>query len=167
MPAQDYTGNLFRTPDDGCEVLTVDVTTPGTVTGDLAVNVFAYQGDLAVRRAVPLPTVRLTSGAAGTPYGSSYWEVVKVYDTRGLVGADVVVSNLSGGTTYTVSTDLTCYSVDTSPASQIVSGTVALSDEDRERADLTWWGMWALVGLTLTLIAAPRWFAAFRVTHGG
>lgn len=53
-----------------------------------------------------------------------------------------------------------------STATQAVSGTVALSDSDRERLDLAWWGSWALVGLVFVLILAPRWFAAFRVTHG-
>jgi ABC-type phosphate transport system substrate-binding protein len=49
---------------------------------------------------------------------------------------------------------------------QEVSGTVALSSSDRERADLQWWGTWAIVGLMFALLLAPRWFIAFRVTHG-
>jgi hypothetical protein len=48
-----------------------------------------------------------------------------------------------------------------------ISGTVALSQDDRDRMDLSWWGTWALVGLMFVLIVAPRWFSAFRVTRGG
>lgn len=48
-----------------------------------------------------------------------------------------------------------------------ISGTVALSGDDRDRLDLTWWGQWATVGLMFALMLAPRWFSAFRVTHGG
>lgn len=44
---------------------------------------------------------------------------------------------------------------------------VALVEADHDSLNLVWWGVWALVGLMFILIAAPRWFAAFRVTHGG
>lgn len=43
---------------------------------------------------------------------------------------------------------------------------VALVEADHESLNLVWWGVWALVGLMFILIVAPRWFAAFRVTHG-
>lgn len=42
----------------------------------------------------------------------------------------------------------------------------ALTETQSDALNLTWWGVWALVGLMFILIAAPRWFAAFRVTHG-
>lgn len=47
-----------------------------------------------------------------------------------------------------------------------VSGTVALSADDAHRLDLAWWGMWALVGLVLVLLIAPRWFRAFSLEDG-
>lgn len=66
------------------------------------------------------------------------------------------------------------------PATQPVSGTVAcsncagggggegggLTSIESTSVQGTAWGVWALVGLTFVLIAAPRWFRAFRVTHG-
>lgn len=50
--------------------------------------------------------------------------------------------------------------------SATVSGTVALAPDDAHRLDLAWWGMWALVGLVLVLIVAPRWYAAFNLESG-
>lgn len=39
---------------------------------------------------------------------------------------------------------------------------VALAPDDRARASLTWWGVWALVGLTFALLVAPMMQSAFR-----
>lgn len=39
---------------------------------------------------------------------------------------------------------------------------VALSAADRERLDLTWWGLWALIGLTLALMVAPMFHHSWR-----
>jgi hypothetical protein len=39
---------------------------------------------------------------------------------------------------------------------------VALAPDDRDRLDLMWWGMWALVGLTFVLIVSPLMQSAFR-----
>lgn len=47
-----------------------------------------------------------------------------------------------------------------------VSGTVALSAGDRERLDLTWWGVWAVAGLVLVLMIAPAMLSVMRVTRG-
>jgi hypothetical protein len=33
--------------------------------------------------------------------------------------------------------------------------------EQQQRLDLLWWGVWALVGLTLVLLIVPFWRAAF------
>jgi hypothetical protein len=43
-----------------------------------------------------------------------------------------------------------------------VSGTVALSTDDRDRLDLMWWAAWALVGLTLCMLLAQKWHSAWR-----
>jgi hypothetical protein len=39
---------------------------------------------------------------------------------------------------------------------------VALSTSDRQRADLSWWGAWATVGLLLALLVVPRVMARFK-----
>lgn len=49
---------------------------------------------------------------------------------------------------------------DASPTS--VDGTVALSQGDRDRFDLMWWGQWAVVGLTLALLFAGKWHGSWR-----
>ncbi len=50
--------------------------------------------------------------------------------------------------------------------SQEIAGTVALSESDRERFDLGWYGVWAIVGLLLVLMIAPRFTSALNVTRG-
>jgi hypothetical protein len=40
--------------------------------------------------------------------------------------------------------------------------TVALDSDSLERLDLTWWGIWAVGGLVMTLIVAPYFNKAFR-----
>jgi len=54
----------------------------------------------------------------------------------------------------------------TAPGVSEVSGVVALSGDDRERSDLMWWGMWALVGLALVQLIAPQLSSLMRVTRG-
>jgi hypothetical protein len=55
---------------------------------------------------------------------------------------------------------------------QSVSGTVAiagpvqLSSQDRESASAAWYGVWALVGLTLVLMIAPKFNSLMDVTRG-
>jgi hypothetical protein len=45
---------------------------------------------------------------------------------------------------------------------------VALDPDTTQRLDLTWWGIWALTGLTLVLLIAPAWRRVFRWgTSGG
>lgn len=39
---------------------------------------------------------------------------------------------------------------------------VALSAPDRERLDLAWYGMWAVVGLLLVLLVSQKWYGAWR-----
>lgn len=68
-------------------------------------------------------------------------------------------------TEYDYSTVLAAIDGNTAGTGEI-SGTVALSAADRERLDLSWWGVWAVGGLLLVVVLAPRWFAAFRITHG-
>jgi len=38
-----------------------------------------------------------------------------------------------------------------------------LSDEDHHRLDLMWWGVWAIVGLTLVLLIATPWYRAWNI----
>jgi hypothetical protein len=42
-----------------------------------------------------------------------------------------------------------------------VSGTVALSPDDAHRLDLTWWAVWAYVGIALFALLMPLWVSAF------
>lgn len=46
-----------------------------------------------------------------------------------------------------------------------VSGTVALASDDRDRLDLAWWGMWALVGIMLAGLFAQKWHNSWRFTR--
>jgi hypothetical protein len=39
--------------------------------------------------------------------------------------------------------------------------TATLSTSDHDALNLTWWGIWALVGLMLVLLIADRWFKAW------
>jgi len=39
---------------------------------------------------------------------------------------------------------------------------VALAEEDQDRLDLLWWGVWANVGLSFTLLVSPMFVRAFR-----
>lgn len=41
-------------------------------------------------------------------------------------------------------------------------GTLALTAGDRERLDLSWWGIWTIAGFILVLISAPYWERAWR-----
>jgi hypothetical protein len=41
--------------------------------------------------------------------------------------------------------------------------TATLSDEDHHRLDLTWWGVWALVGLGFVSLIAAAWFRAWNI----
>lgn len=41
-------------------------------------------------------------------------------------------------------------------------GAVALSDDDRERLDLIWWGVWGTVGFLAVLLFAQKWHVAWR-----
>jgi hypothetical protein len=45
---------------------------------------------------------------------------------------------------------------------QPVSGTVALSADDAQRLDLSWYGAWAGVGVLLVLLVAPTFLRSFR-----
>jgi len=48
-----------------------------------------------------------------------------------------------------------------------VSGTVALDETTSDRLDLTWWGIWALVGFGLLAIIAPAWRRVFTWGSSG
>jgi hypothetical protein len=50
---------------------------------------------------------------------------------------------------------------DTTCASSATTAT--LSDEDHHRLDLTWWGVWALVGLGFVSLIAAAWFRAWNI----
>jgi len=54
----------------------------------------------------------------------------------------------------TVTCDETC-------ASSAVTAT--LGDEDHHRLDLTWWGVWALVGLAFVSLLATTWYRAWNI----
>jgi hypothetical protein len=41
-------------------------------------------------------------------------------------------------------------------------GTLELTAGDRERLDLSWWGIWTVAGFILVLISAPLWEKAWR-----
>lgn len=43
-----------------------------------------------------------------------------------------------------------------------VSGTVALSGEDKDRLDLIWTGLGILIGVSLFALLAPAWHRAFQ-----
>lgn len=45
-------------------------------------------------------------------------------------------------------------------------GSTTLAAADHDALNLIWYGVWALVGLTFVVILAPRFYAAFRTTHG-
>jgi hypothetical protein len=46
--------------------------------------------------------------------------------------------------------------------SATVAQRVSLVPSDRQRLDLAWWALWALVGLTLCLLFANKWHSAWR-----
>ena len=62
---------------------------------------------------------------------------------------DAIVTALGGDLSVTCST---CSSSST---------TATLSPSDHDALNLTWWGIWALVGLVLVLLIADRWFKAW------
>lgn len=74
-------------------------------------------------------------------------------------GANVVQLDGAGGTQNVNVTNASAIPVHDATAS---SGTLALSADDSSRLDLTWWGVWAIVGVLFALMIAPLFVRTFR-----
>jgi hypothetical protein len=126
-----------------------------------AVTVALYEGstDVATLCVIQAPTAASVPLTAPldckqrfTPSAGSHTYAVRLSDSNG-TGASVFASTGTGG--------------NLSPMFLRVSAADVVPDDDSssagvaDSANLTWWGVWALVGLALVSLLAPMWHRAF------
>lgn len=112
--------------------------------------------------------VPCTTSVAGIEYASREYGKAQVVPAG---GRDLIVNVWSAGASFTAGS-LNVYALvhSLSDEEEIEAGggstTVTLSPGDRERLDLNWWGVWALVGLVLVLMIAPAFLRVLDIRHG-
>lgn len=149
---------------------------PSTGTGTHTVNVWLtgdasdqFTGTMGIDQTGTANDVDCASGCSGG--GSvtiSGTPTVKLSQSGTDNDVDSAVSNFPSMQTVTgtVGINQTGTANDVDCSSGCAAGSGGLTTTEHQYLGASTWGVWAIVGLLFILIAAPRWFSAFRVTRG-